>query len=149
MKQAHPRALKCLLGTLCVAGSLALSFGAHAADNASKAGASKPGEVSGALDTSKMDQPAATTIAPGKSETADSAFLKLDIKSKGYVTKDDTKVLEGFDKSFTKHDDKRDGKLSLAEFRKAWSMYTGQAGPTGPSGAAADDKAPAKGKPAQ
>lgn len=76
---------------------------------------------------------AATAIstAPGKAESADSAFKKLDIGGKGYVTAEDVAQMPGFDKAFQAADVKRSGRLTLNEFRKAWSMYTTQKGPQG------------------
>lgn len=65
-------------------------------------------------------------IEPSKAETADSAFQKLDTGSKGYVTKDDVRGLQGFDKAFQAADPRRTGKLSAAQFRKAWAAYTGR-----------------------
>ena len=64
-------------------------------------------------------------IAPSKSEMSDSAFKKLDASNKGYVTKDDTKTLSGFDSSFQAADVDHDGKLTADEFKKAWTSFTG------------------------
>jgi Ca2+-binding EF-hand superfamily protein len=65
------------------------------------------------------------TIPPSKSETADSAFKKLDATSKGYLTRDDAKAMPGFDPAFQSADANHDGKLSNDEFKKAWTSYTG------------------------
>jgi hypothetical protein len=71
--------------------------------------------------------PAATVDAkpmpPSKSEMADSAFKKLDTAGEGYVTRDDTKGLPGFDLVFDKFDAKHDGKLTADQFAKAWTAY--------------------------
>jgi len=64
-------------------------------------------------------------IAPSKSEMSDSAFKKLDASNKGYVTKDDAKALSGFDSSFLAADADHDGKLTVDEFKKAWTSFTG------------------------
>ena len=64
-------------------------------------------------------------IAPSKSEMSDSAFKKLDASNKGYVTKDDAKSLSGFDSSFQAADSDHDGKLTVDEFKKAWTSFTG------------------------
>ncbi|HTR58181.1 MAG TPA: hypothetical protein VMM27_08400 [Casimicrobiaceae bacterium] len=66
-------------------------------------------------------------VTPSKAETATSAFAKLDAAHRGYVTKDETAKLEGFDKAFEQGDKNKDGKLTQAEFEVAWSMYTGNA----------------------
>ena len=67
----------------------------------------------------------ANVIPPNKSETADSAFKKLDASNKGYVTRDDAKSVSGFDRAFQAADADHDGKLSNNEFKKAWSSFTG------------------------
>jgi hypothetical protein len=68
-----------------------------------------------------------TPIIPGKAELPDAAFKKLDAGGKGYVSKEDVRGLSGFEKSFQLADADKDGKLSPAEFRKAWAHYTGRA----------------------
>ena len=60
---------------------------------------------------------------PNKSEPASSAFKQLDVSHRGYVTKEETAALKGFDKLFGKADTNRDGKLSPSEFRVAWAAY--------------------------
>ena len=67
----------------------------------------------------------AKAIPPSKSETSDSAFKKLDPSNKGYVTRDDAKSVEGFDRSFQSADGNHDGKLTSDEFKKAWTSFTG------------------------
>ena len=64
-------------------------------------------------------------IPPSKSETSDSAFKKLDASNKGYITRDDAKSVEGFDRSFQSADANHDGKLTGDEFKKAWTSFTG------------------------
>lgn len=64
-------------------------------------------------------------IAPGKSETPDSAFKKLDASGKGYLTMDDAKALPDFDKTFQQFDANHDGRLTTAEFKNAWAAYSG------------------------
>ena len=66
-----------------------------------------------------------TAIPPGRAETPDSAFRKLDAANKGYVSKDDAKQLSGFDAAFQQADANNDGKLTQDEFKKAWSTYSG------------------------
>jgi uncharacterized membrane protein YkoI len=65
-------------------------------------------------------------IIPSKAEMADAAFKKLDAAGKGYVSKDDTKGLTGFDNAFQVADANHDGKLDAAEFKNAWASYTGR-----------------------
>lgn len=64
-------------------------------------------------------------VVPSRVENADSAFAKLDIGKKGYLTIEDTKVLSGFDKPFKSNDKNGDGKLSPEEFMPSWEAYTG------------------------
>ena len=64
-------------------------------------------------------------VVPSKVENADSAFAKLDVGKKGYLTREDTKVLSGFDKPFKANDKENDGKLGPSEFIPAWEDYTG------------------------
>ena len=67
----------------------------------------------------------AKAIPPSKSETADSAFKKLDANNKGYVTRDDANSIPGFDRAFQSADANHDGKLTSDEFKKAWTSFTG------------------------
>ena len=71
----------------------------------------------------EMKMPA---ITPNKSESASSAFEKLDTTHSGYVTKAQTEKLDGFATAFDKADANHDGKLSESEFNVAWSAYTGR-----------------------
>jgi len=63
-------------------------------------------------------------MAPGKSDTAVSAFQKLDTAKAGYVTKEQAAKLNGFD--FTQADKNKDGKLDRDEFNAAWGVYSGK-----------------------
>jgi len=65
-------------------------------------------------------------IIPSKAEMADAAFKKLDPSGKGFVSKEDTKDLNGFDSAFQLADANHDGKLDATEFKKAWASYTGR-----------------------
>jgi len=89
---------------------------------------------SGAVTSESHSQGASTEMAkpvpPSKSELADSAFKKLDPNGKGYVAKEDTHGLEGFDRIFDKVDSKHTGKLDQAQFKKAWSQYAAEKNPT-------------------
>lgn len=62
-----------------------------------------------------------STTAPSKSDTAVSAFQKLDAAKAGYVTKEQAAKLNGFD--FTQADKNKDGKLDRDEFNAAWGTY--------------------------
>ena len=64
-------------------------------------------------------------VTPSKSETAISAFEKLDAAHAGYVTKEQTAKLDAFDQVFVQADKDKDGKLNKEEFRAAWAIYTG------------------------
>ena len=72
---------------------------------------------------SEMKTPSAI---PSKSESAASAFDKLDTTHSGYVTKAQTAKLEGFDAAFAKADTNHNGKLSRSQFEIAWNAYTGR-----------------------
>ena len=94
------------------------SSGAYSASPTGPSGQSASPSGAGSMTTAKG-------IAPSKSEMSDSAFKKLDASNKGYVTKDDTKTLSGFDSSFQAADANHDGKLTADEFKKAWTSFTG------------------------
>ena len=64
-------------------------------------------------------------IPPSKSELADSAFKKLDITKKGYVTRDEVRELQGFGEVFDAVDQKSTGQLDAEQFKEAWERYTG------------------------
>ena len=65
-----------------------------------------------------------STMAPSRSDTAVSAFQKLDAGKVGYVTKEQAAKLSGFD--FTEADKNKDGKLDRDEFNAAWGVYSGK-----------------------
>lgn len=64
-------------------------------------------------------------VIPSKSEMAESAFKKLDATGKGYVTMEDTRGLDGFDRAFRVADSGHTGKLDFRQFKKAWAEYSG------------------------
>lgn len=64
-------------------------------------------------------------MVPGKMETADSAFAKLDTGKKGYLTTEDTEVMDGFDDAFKAADADRNDQLTPEEFIRGWESYTG------------------------
>ena len=79
-------------------------------------------EIAGGAAAAAADD--AKPIPPSRSELVDSAFKKLDSAHKGYVTRDDTKELEGFDAVFQQNDGNHDGKLMPDEFKRAWNTYS-------------------------
>jgi hypothetical protein len=60
---------------------------------------------------------------PSKTDSADTAFKKLDRSKKGYVTLEDVAVLPGFATAFTNADSTHLGRLNLVAFTRAWSAY--------------------------
>jgi hypothetical protein len=64
------------------------------------------------------------SVIPSKSETASSAFEKLDASHAGSLSREQTAKLDGFDAAFVQADKDKDGKLSRDEFQAAWAIYT-------------------------
>jgi hypothetical protein len=62
-------------------------------------------------------------VAPKKLESAESVFRELDVNKRGYVTREDTKDLLGFEDAFRAVDKRNSGRLTLNQFRRAWSIY--------------------------
>lgn len=62
-------------------------------------------------------------VLPGDLKSADAVFDKLDIGHRGYLTPEDTKDLLGFGEAFKAVDSQGSGKLTRAQFRKAWAIY--------------------------
>jgi hyperosmotically inducible periplasmic protein len=50
-------------------------------------------------------------------------FSKLDTNRDGFLSRDETRKITGFDKAFKEADDNRDGKLDAAEFTKAQAVH--------------------------
>ncbi|MET0917354.1 MAG: hypothetical protein ABWY07_02875 [Burkholderiales bacterium] len=117
-----------LLSTLAAACALAIA-GTAAAQSAYRNDASKgaPAAAQAQSPVTPSDRMAAKPMTPGRAETPDSAFRKLDAAGKGYVSKDDVKVLSGFDSAFQQNDGNHDGQLTQDEFRRAWTTYSGNA----------------------
>jgi hypothetical protein len=84
-----------------------------------------PSEPKGSSPQSASERKTPSAI-PSKSESAASAFEKLDTTHSGYVTKAETAKLEGFDTAFEKADVSHNGKLNQSEFSVAWRAYTGR-----------------------
>ena len=81
----------------------------------------------GSLQVNAADQ-ALTRIAdsgaPSMTDSADTAFRKLDRGAKGYVTYDDVAVLPDFAAAFGNADSTHLGRLNLTGFTQAWAAYT-------------------------
>ena len=60
---------------------------------------------------------------PSITDSADTAFRKLDRGAKGYVTYDDVAVLPDFATAFGNADSTHLGRLNLAGFTQAWTAY--------------------------
>lgn len=69
--------------------------------------------------------PSTSAGAPARTESASSAFGKLDMKQRGYVSSEDVSQLQGF--NFKNADKNSDGKLDATEFNAAWTSYSGTA----------------------
>jgi hypothetical protein len=96
------------------------------ANDPAGAKADKPAGSKGSSEPSTKELMSAKPMIPSKAEMPDAAFKKLDATGKGYVTTQDTKELNGFDKAFQVADANHDGKLDAAEFKRAWASYTGR-----------------------
>ncbi len=90
--------------------------------------------VTGSLQVNAADDAhpggeAVTRIAdsgvPSKTDSADTAFKKLDRDAKGYLTLDDVAVLPDFATAFTNADSSHLGRLNLVAFTQAWTAYAG------------------------
>ena len=133
-----------LAGTIGFAGTLLAQYPQEQAKPAATPQAQEQAKPAGATpDPQNQAKPAAAApqsgamskeamaekpIIPSKAETADAAFKKLDAAGKGYVTKEDTKGLTGFDNAFQLADASGNGKLDATQFKKAWESYTGRKG---------------------
>lgn len=58
-----------------------------------------------------------------KIDSPEAIFRKLDVGQRGYVSLEDTKDLIGFKDAFMAVDTRNSGQLTLAQFKKAWSIY--------------------------
>ena len=66
----------------------------------------------------------ANASVPSKTDSAETAFKKLDRSGKGYVTWDDIAGLPDFATAFANADSTHLGRLNLIGFTQAWSAYT-------------------------
>ena len=69
--------------------------------------------------------PAMSGVTPNRAELPGSAFTKLDTGSRGYVTLEDVRQLQGFESAFRDADQNGDGRLNASEFNSAWGAFTG------------------------
>ena len=65
----------------------------------------------------------ADSDVPSITDSADTAFRKLDRAAKGYVTFSDVAVLPDFATAFANADSSHLGRLNLAAFTQAWAAY--------------------------
>ena len=65
----------------------------------------------------------ANSSVPSKTDSAETAFKKLDRSGKGYVTWDDIAGLPDFATAFANADSTHLGRLNLVGFTQAWSAY--------------------------
>ncbi len=120
----HPAKKRSLLGVALLFAAIGFAAVAVAADTPAAAPAtSKRPAPATAADRSAT--PEIRSAAPSKAQPPSTAFRRLDARGKGYVTKDDTAALPGFEKAFQDNDRNRDGKLTGDEFEKAWAEYSG------------------------
>lgn len=68
--------------------------------------------------------PAMRGVTPSRAELPDSAFVKLDANQRGYLTREDTLPLAGFEEAFRLGDRNGDGRLDSSEFHEAWTRYS-------------------------
>jgi hypothetical protein len=60
---------------------------------------------------------------PSMTDSADTAFKKLDRAAKGYVTYDDVASLPDFATAFANADSSHLGRLNLTAFTQVWTAY--------------------------
>lgn len=82
--------------------------------------AQNPGSPSAPATPPELFRP---DLPPSEINNADAVFRKLDVAKRGYVTLEDTTDLLGFEQAFRAVDSAGSGKLTPAQFRKAWSIY--------------------------
>lgn len=56
-------------------------------------------------------------------EPPSAEFRKLDVNRDGYLSREETRKIRGFEKAFSEADDNRDGRLDASEFVKAQSIH--------------------------
>jgi len=129
MKKANSSASLCPCGTswyrnLALAAVLLAALTGHGAD-----GGAPPGDMPDAGKAAASPLPPTTPpeiikpALPSDLKNADAVFDELDVGRRGYVTRHDTKDLLGFGDAFRAVDRQRSGKLTRAQFRRAWAIY--------------------------
>jgi hypothetical protein len=63
----------------------------------------------------------------GRADSANIAFLKLDIADRGFLSRSDVAQLPGFGDAFAQADGDGDGRLDRTEFADAWAAYVNRA----------------------
>ena len=86
---------------------------------------STTGAVTGAGAAITGGLPGMSGVTPNRAELPSSAFTKLNGASRGYVTLEDVRQLDGFESAFRQADLNGDGRLNASEFNSAWGAYTG------------------------
>lgn len=66
---------------------------------------------------------AASGAGPEKGMPAYPEFSKTDTNRDGYLSREESRKITGFDKAFKEADDNRDGKLDAAEYAKAQAIH--------------------------
>lgn len=118
----YQRRVLSLFCAACLAAPMAAPLAAHAEGNPPSG--SEPAAVVAPppLDVAEVVK---APIPPSRSELPGSAFKKLDVAQKGYVTRDDVRELQGFGKAFDAADTRGSGQLDAEQFKRAWESYTG------------------------
>ena len=75
--------------------------------------------TAGAVQSAQTDP----RIDPEMTKADSPEFKKLDTNRDGYLSREETRKIRGFDKAFSEADDNRDGKLDAAEFAKAQAYH--------------------------
>ena len=75
--------------------------------------------AAGAVQSAQTDP----RIDPEMTKADSPEFKKLDTNRDGYLSREETRKIRGFDKAFSESDDNRDGKLDAAEFTKAQAIH--------------------------
>jgi hypothetical protein len=122
LRSPHPRTtlIASVVGCLALAGTVfAQTQSATPAEPPKPSYSNPPTQMPSANSPTQM--PAAI---PNKSETASSAFEKLDASHAGFVSKDQVAKLDGFSTAFVQADKDKDGKLTRDEFQAAWAIYS-------------------------
>ena len=114
MKVISTLATNAVLSVVVALGAIGISSHAHAQDGPSAKPASQAGPA-------PAIPPTGGGLSPTSFDSAETLFNRFDAGRTGYLTKDQVQSLDGF--SFEAADLNRDGRLSAAEFDRAWSDY--------------------------